>query len=747
MASEDKRELWRGYSLSYWHKEAAKMAGLRKIIRLYSTSEMTIETRREDLILQTMRVLDNYQPWLTDGEAQAAIRFQRAPVRDAQLQTTGQPAEAGPSIGPEEPPIDTSTAIGAPIVNEQPAENRPSTRPEEQLVGPPVATVISTIDGQPPDVQAENNSAHSISGHRSTRWEGAPAGPAVDTTRAQSPQGPVTASNDSVGTQRKSITEPPQVSADQASAISNADQAIYQTATAKPPKHNGNFIAEQPHVGPSTSPVDVEDAPPVEAIVVVTQLPTSSSSISDDLRRAVRRYLLQVTDAKLQPMEGYHFLLPIQNTVGNKTIVDGKAFGLVFDDNNDPGIHSIQVEFVQGQSPNTHFYRCSRVGYALQYRGRGPVWKDNSCHVDCCIVAARLMSVGQVNADLSEMSRPNELKELTPFQGLFRDTLALPWEIYTRETNIRQRHEFLNKYYAQRAALGKGGSMGSMHAANDSWQICAEGFGQFEYTVYKRTTCDRCSKVSLVPTNLTKTGVLEFDAPTIEYWRNAERDNITELFNKHFGPKPFRGCTKRGCGGQTSRTRIVHGELPQRIVVPTPAMPFVKAGQPPIPKDRNIVGATSNLITVTYQTETGQETAHYRWLGGIYEYNKHFRLYWSDRDSGDGDNLLVYDGTRLNGSIIGGVPPYDPHDAVPPPWSKGCDILFYERIYLEKAQVNADAVRAKINDILSQEQLSSAKRRYSEEWEESTESNKIVEESGPPRKKSGSPKSLRSCSK
>ena len=61
--------------------------------------------------------------------------------------------------------------------------------------------------------------------------------------------------------------------------------------------------------------------------------------------------------------------------------------------------------------------------------------------------------------------------------------------------------------------------MGSMHAANDSWQVCAEGFGQFQYTVYKQTTCDRCSKVSHLPTKLTETGVLEFDAPTLAYWK------------------------------------------------------------------------------------------------------------------------------------------------------------------------------------------------------------------------------------
>ena len=96
---------------------------------------------------------------------------------------------------------------------------------------------------------------------------------------------------------------------------------------------------------------------------------------------------------------------------------------------------------------------------------------------------------------------------------------------------------------------------------------------------------------------------------------------------------------------------------------------------------------------------------------------------------------MVYDGMRLNGSIIGGVPPYHPYNAVPPPWSQGCDVLFYERVYPEKAQVKANAIRTMMDDILDQEHMSGSKRRYSEISED------VTEEGGPRKRGSASPAS------
>ena len=94
MSSDHKREIWRGYTLGYKYREAATVPGARRIIDMYPTSETPIGTLRRELILQTMRVLDNYRPLLTDEEAHAALRFQRESVPSAQPQI-GQRAVGG----------------------------------------------------------------------------------------------------------------------------------------------------------------------------------------------------------------------------------------------------------------------------------------------------------------------------------------------------------------------------------------------------------------------------------------------------------------------------------------------------------------------------------------------------------------------------------------------------------------------------------------------------------------------------
>lgn len=744
MSSGNDSTQWRGRSLAYWSKRAANMAGLRNVISMYGNANNSNEGTRKDLLLRTMQVLDHYQPPLSDKDAIAAIRFQREPVPGPQSYPAEQPLEAAPPTVPEGQPITTPAVLTA-LTSWKPSVEGGLASSEHLQLDPETTIGINCTDEKPTGGQAQNADAQSVLGNGNMENPeniSSNARPNGSSTSAHPLGAPNTAFGAGFEFQHNEVTKMPQ---DIASA-SAADPAAPSTSIAKAHAQSRNLKIQPSIKGSPDSPISVDDTSPFEAYVVVSQQSTSSNARADDLNRAVRGYLLQVTDDQLQPMEGYHSLLPFQNSAANKKIVDMKAFFSVFDDNNDPGIYSVQIAILQGQIPDEQAYQCARIGCPMPYRGRGPVWRQNSCHLDCCIVAARLMSVGQLKADVVKQFRPNELKDLTPFQECFRDMLALPWEKFTDETNISRRHEFLDQYHARRAELGKDVTKGSMLAANDSWKICAEGFGQFEYTVCLQTSCDKCSHVSPVPADPPSTGVLEFDAPLTPYWKGKERDNITELFRKHFDPKPFRrspggpggpgGCKQRGCKGQALRTRIIHGQLPQRLVVPTPTIPPGKIGDSPIPYNRDIVGATSNLITVTYQTTTGQDMAHYRWLGGIYGRQRHLRLYWSDRESGDGENLIVYDGMMLQGSIIGGVPPYEPHNAVPPPWSEGCDVLFYERIYPEKAHLNANVIRAKIDDILSQEQLpDQLKRRHSEESEESSGSNKKLRNGGSRRRK------------
>ena len=649
---------------------------------MYGGSKPTTGTRRQSLIFRAMQVLDAYQPQLTDEEAHAAIRFQRAPVKDAEVQTTMQPNEGYGHIRDQVAHKDVpDRSTESENVQETPLQIPAEIFPSPQLRGkqkspPDLGNVPSLQDNMLPPEEEELFSL-----------------PATSETRYASAKG---------------------------------------------------LEATMPQKQPTAISITSNASSPIQESPVAIAVHPRASTAAENLRDLMRRVILDVTDANLQIAEGCPRLLPTKRLTVTKTIVDQRAFESLYNDKVDPDITAIKVECVHGPSPDPHLYRCSRIGNPIPYRGRGPIWSRNSCHVDCCIVAGRLMDVGQTEADMSN----SNLERFTSFQKAFRRIVAMPWEIYTIKTNLRCRDNFLKQYYDRRTELGRGGKPGSMLAANDSWQVCAQGFRQFEYSCYQQTTCEKCSRVSpqTAPANLHNSHILEFDAPNLEEWRERGRQCISDLFKKHFSPRPWRHCRGKGCEGQTFRTRIVQGELPYRLVLPTPTIPSVKAGEAPIPKDRNLVGSTSSCVTVEYHNQEGLQTANYRWVGGIYEHNRHFRVYWSDRCVGSPSKLIFYDSLRLHGSIVGGVPPYRPEDKVPPPWSNGCDLLFYERINPAKARTNAEWIRAEIHNVLSQEQLLHSKRPFCED--PISASNKKPKKSpARDRPKSLSPRWLRSGQK
>ncbi|KAL8825668.1 MAG: hypothetical protein Q9191_004272 [Dirinaria sp. TL-2023a] len=684
MEPAPRRDIWRGHNIQYWNQHAATIAGLHKIITTYGGSKPTTGTRRQSLIFRAMQVLDDYRPQLTDEEAYAAICFRRAAVQDAEAQTTGQLRENDEHIREEQvseiahkDAVEKSSESGD--LEESPSQTPKNTQGSPQLQGTP---------------QSSSDLVNAPSSRNNTPL------PEGDETSG------LTTANETSRTSRPDVE------------------------ATMPPKQPLSAIS-----------IPSDASSPIQVSLVNAAVHPRPISAADNLRYLMKRVILDVTDANLQIAERCSRLLPTRRTPVTKTIVDQKAFESLFNDKVDPSITAIQVEFVRGQNTDPHFYRCSRTGHPVPYRGRGPIWSRNSCHVDCCIVAARLMDVGQTSADVSNSA----LEGFTSFQKAFRDVVAMPWEIYGINANIRCRDNFLKQYYDHRTELGRGCRPGSMLAANDSWQICAHGFRQFEYSCYQQTTCEKCSRVSpqTASANSQKSNVLEFDAPSMDDWKKGEPQAISSLFQKHFSPRPWRRCRGRGCEGQTFRTRIIQGELPYRLVLPTPTIPSVKSGETPIPKDRNLIGSTASCVSVEYHNQNGLQTAHYRWLGGIYEHNRHFRVYWSDRSVGDPSKLIIYDGMRLNGSVIGGVPPYRSEDKVPPPWSNGCDLLFFERINPAKARINAEWIRAEINNVLSQEQLLHPKRSFCQD--SSSASNKRPKNSpGRVRSKSLSPRQLRS---
>ncbi|KAL8739713.1 MAG: hypothetical protein Q9190_007510, partial [Brigantiaea leucoxantha] len=312
----------------------------------------------------------------------------------------------------------------------------------------------------------------------------------------------------------------------------------------------------------------------------------------------------------------------------------------------------------------------SSEGVRFPLRGRGSVWEKQSCAVDCCIVAGRLLNVGSTIADRGNLTRREWLQALKPEERNFMRCIALDWEQFTVESSKRHRNSFSTRSLHLK--------IGEMVHATSVWNLCTKRMGQFSFSeIDNLSKCRNCGRSAPQQATRSQTFVsLDLDTRRCDALKqpHEEKPSMSAVLQQYFG------STSRRCGsckhreGRTKRAQIA-GELPPRLVV-----------QPGKSFGRLVSGVTSPKVFFTYLSENGEEEeATYRWLGGIYYLGrlKHFRVYWNDGSNGSQSNFLkIYDGNDLFGSIYGEVPPFgdDEENSVPPEWAAGATVLFYERI-------------------------------------------------------------------
>ncbi|KAL8712585.1 MAG: hypothetical protein Q9220_003116 [cf. Caloplaca sp. 1 TL-2023] len=169
----------------------------------------------------------------------------------------------------------------------------------------------------------------------------------------------------------------------------------------------------------------------------------------------------------------------------------------------------------------------------------------------------------------------------------------------------------------------------------------------------------------------------------------GQRPSIAQLIERELNPLPKKCGTCRSSNGR-SRHRLIVGDLPQRLVI------FPGENLQAI-----VSQATSDNVRFRYVSFDGLRVyATYRWLGGIYCKNGHFRVYWTDGEYGRwSKKLKVYDGMCVSGAIVGGVPAsFD--EKVPACWSRGPVVLFYERVNKLALERAAKSVKLYLDDLL-----------------------------------------------
>ena len=373
-----------------------------------------------------------------------------------------------------------------------------------------------------------------------------------------------------------------------------------------------------------------------------------------------------------QPETGYTRVVELEPMLDNKNDHRLRSLRVIF-------ITSLRPATLLSRSGNeqgyelTHDYFISGRGKSYPVRGNGPPWENNSCAFDCCLVAARLLKVGSINADFGASSKTAWFESLDTFHREFVQALDHDWDTSSRSINVRKRNETLDSYVF---AFNRNAehpsdriSLGSFQSAVHLWTFCTSMACQFVLKTRRVSWCAVCgagrSLTSFIPqTAVDVEGTLE-DA---EQGRSME-----QILQRQFGPMVSRNPPKLHDCGATSRSRRrneIQGYLPVRLVL-TPQQHY-----------RNIRNATADRITFTYLSSVRREQeVTYRWLGGIYNRNQHYRLYWTDTAYQHPSGLIkVYDGMAAAGTIIGGIPPDHPDDKIPDFWADGTSLLFYERV-------------------------------------------------------------------
>ncbi|KAI4247623.1 MAG: hypothetical protein LQ352_006112 [Teloschistes flavicans] len=365
-----------------------------------------------------------------------------------------------------------------------------------------------------------------------------------------------------------------------------------------------------------------------------------------------------------------------------------------------------EIRFVKAIfNDRTHSYTINQHGSQYLYQGQGPIWDQNSCHLDCCIVAARLLNVGSTASDMGGQSRESWLSSLHPVPRNFLHLLSEKWESMDRQVNIARRHHFWDNDLPQ---LVKGTpNRPNFAPASWVWEMCTSRMEQFGFL--SRETFSECRHCGAAPTTqeFRSHQSLSLDAS------RAQIDDIKKQFKgqpsiAHWIGREL-GQSRKRCGkcktpdGRT-RKREIKGGLPPRLVVVPGELLLDSISQP-----------TSNNVRFKHFSTSGHEEVTYRWLGGIYCRDRHFRLYWTDEEiKFPKEHIKIYDGLCASGAIIGRVPvPAGKRDEkVPASWSNGPAVLFYERINQEAMSSAAKSLKADFDIALSLESRDASKANF-----------------------------------
>jgi hypothetical protein len=361
----------------------------------------------------------------------------------------------------------------------------------------------------------------------------------------------------------------------------------------------------------------------------------------------------------------------------------------------------LQMSWTAGLSSKCYF---SETGTEYTNYGRGPAWggwaaggpipltpdlnpdedvigvheRANSCGIDSLIVAGAFLDVGQTVADRGSASRSEWLDQLTPIQKQYLDAVRTDWNDYTAVGSVKKKKAL----YDEVLRLLGYTYLRFVPAAGLWTGLLAGNFHQFTFHTTVQKTCAICGETSL---RGRKGGQLRLSVDVeFEVMQKNPNFTLSNYLRYYFDDRVFKDKKimqqNFHHGKPASKARnVVIGGMPPRMVITPESTDQVTV---PLPEH------TKGDISFRYMDEAGRvHSVVYRWIGGVYMHNGHYRVYWDDKESGEG-RIKVYDsqhprrGNRmaLLGTILGGIEPPSSGERVPAPWCEGPGLLFYERV-------------------------------------------------------------------
>ncbi|KAE8359243.1 hypothetical protein BDV27DRAFT_168717 [Aspergillus caelatus] len=296
----------------------------------------------------------------------------------------------------------------------------------------------------------------------------------------------------------------------------------------------------------------------------------------------------------------------------------------------------------------------SANGDKYPYRGRGPVYRNNSSGIDSIIVVGKLLDAGSTVLDRKD---PEWRGRFTNVEKAFIEATDVNWDLCSRGDSR-------DRFWAVMAAETENVGVGVQSPLLDMWNVSTEHFDQFLFTYDEQTTfCSPCTNRNTNSAYQSATVA----PPTCP--EDMKGVSMQQLISRSFASEHISRCGK--CQDKVVKCRrMLHG-LPMRLTV-------TLDGSVPVKKH-------TRDISFDYIANDGQRgTAAYRWLGGIYYKDDHYRVYWNDTKRGEVDTgqIQMYDSAMLSGIIVGGIAQTHRDDKVPETWwkNKPVPLLIYERI-------------------------------------------------------------------